>query len=107
MKVFAHRKHRFYDAGRRQLYILPAGMWKELPDEVAGEMFSGHPDKLCNVSDEENPDSHVCTKAQYETTVVQAPPQTTMMIPKVRKSAQKRRLEQQAKHRSRRARLEA
>lgn len=108
MKVFAHRKHRFFDARRGQLYVIPACTWKELPDEVAGEIISGHPDKVCDVTEETEPNNHTCPKteqAKYETTVIQAPPVNTMMVPVVRKSAQKRNLEKRAKHRSRRARL--
>lgn len=105
MKVFAHRQHRYYDAGSRQLYIVPGGTWRELPERVASVLLAGHPDKLCDVSGEDNPDRHTCDKGGYETTVIVAPPQTTVMQPRVRKSRQKQKLEKQAKHRSRLARL--
>jgi len=112
-KVFAHRSHTYTDAGRHVDYGFPAGTFVEVPEEVAAIVLHGHPAKLCDVTNEENPGAHTCeksgqTKPEMPAAVIQAmpsgPPADTQLKP-VRLSKQNRIKLKAAKKRSRIVRI--
>ena len=85
----------------------------EVPDEVAEIVLTGHPAKLCDVTDEENPGAHKCAKTdavkvQMPVAVLQAmpsgPPADTQLKP-IRLSKQNRLKLKAAKKRSRIVRI--
>ena len=106
MLLYAHRGHSYEDRATRQLYVIGQGTYREVPDPIGALLLGAHPDKLCDVSGEANPGGHVCPRTQsgdYEHTMVQSPPLTTELRPKL--SRQKREMRRNAKKRSLQARL--
>lgn len=111
MKIFAHRNHVYEDRARHSLLVIPAGGWKEVPDELGIYLVASHPTKLCDVTDEANPDAHTCPiteqmeeeRKAYEHRMLEQPPVTTVIKPRL--SQQKRELLKKAKKRSRTARM--
>lgn len=112
-KVFAHRLHSYADRAKHVDYGFPPGIWREVPDEVAEIVLAGHPAKLCDVTNEENPDAHICEKTEQvkvsmPVAVIQAmpagPPLDRQLKP-VRLSKQNRIKLKAAKKRSRVVRL--
>ena len=106
MFLFAHRGHSYEDRARKVLYVIPIGICRELPDEVGALLLRAHPEKLCDVSREDNPAAHSCKKsvgAVHQDTVVAAPPLDTMVRPRM--SRQKRQTLKEAKRRSCTARV--
>ena len=103
MKLFAHRGHIYEDRASHSVYQIPFGAYAEVPDNIGMMLLRAHPDKLCDVSGEAEPEKHTCDKTPppgaYRDTVVQAPPMTTRLSP------QKRKILREAKQRSRRARM--
>jgi len=106
IKVFAHALHSYEDRATHTVYMIPAGRWRELPDEVGQLLLSVHSKKLCDVSNEENPDNHTCALTEeapvYDRRDIQEPPMDTMA--RVRMSPQKKAKVKAAKKRSLRAR---
>ena len=108
MKLFAHLFHIYEDRPNKITYSLPAGEWREIPDEIANYILEAHPGKLCDVTSESNPTGHSCPKDKeaerfYSHRMIEQVPQDTMMKPRL--SHQKRQYIRQAKKRSRAARL--
>ena len=106
MLVFAHRGHIYEDRARKVLYAIPVGVCRELPDEIGALLLRAHPEKLCDVSREDNPAVHRCEKsvgAVHQDTIMVAPPLDTMVRPRM--SRQKRQTLKEAKRRSRTARV--
>ena len=44
--VGARRDHRYEDRAARQVYVIPAGQARMLPDDVAELLVGAHPEKL-------------------------------------------------------------
>jgi len=110
MKVFAHRLHIYEDRARHSILQIPQNGWKEVPDELGHFLLEAHPMKLCDVTNETDPDAHTCPitdqeRQVYEHRMMEEPTQDTMLKPRL--SQQKRTLLKQAKHRSRTARMTA
>ena len=108
MRVFAHGPHIYEDRATHTTYVLPVSTWREIPDGVGQLLIAAHPNKLCDVSGEDNPDSHEClltlpARLEYEHRMMEAPPMTTAAGPKL--SRQRRTVLKHAKRRSRLARL--
>ena len=111
MRIFAHKVHIYEDRARHSVLQIPAGGWKEVPDELGAYLLASHPGKLCNVSAEDNPDKHVCQITEqmmeerqvYEHRMMEEPPATTVVKPRL--SQQRRDLLRQTKKRSRIARI--
>ena len=106
MLLFAHRGHSYEDRATRQLYMIVQGTYREVPDPIGLLLLNAHPDKLCDVTGEADPGKHICPKTgsgDYEHAMVQSPPLTTELRPKL--SRQKREMRRNAKKRSLRARL--
>lgn len=106
--IYVHVNHRWEDRAAHVPHVFGAGGSYDLPDGVARQLTEQHPSKMCLVEDGQPPEEHVCVLSalEYDTTELEEPLQDTMMRP-IRMSAQKRKFAKQAKHRSRRARLEA
>lgn len=108
IRVFAHWGHSYHDFDTRITWAINGGEWKELPQEVASLLLTAHPQKLCNVTDEADPDNHTCAitermeALEYERRDIQEPPQDTMA--RVRMSPQNKAKMKAAKKRSLRAR---
>ena len=106
MLLFAHRAHSYEDRARKVLYVVATGACRELPDEIGALLLRAHPEKLCDVSREDNPAEHRCEKsvgAVHQDTIMAAPPVDTMVRPRM--SRQKRQTLKEAKRRSRTARV--
>ena len=99
MLVYAHGdtvlERRNADALR-----IPAGTWTEIADLAAEKILTSGKYMLCDVTNEPNPPDHRC---DYLTTMM--PVEQSVYKNRVRLSPQKRLLLQQARHRSRTARL--
>ena len=109
MKVFAHGIHHEYlpTGFRGSIYFIPANGWEDLPDEVGRLLIAAHPNKLCDVSLENEPAGHSCQLSRREpvaTTMLPEPPVDTMVKPRL--SAQKLRQQKEAMKRSIAARRE-
>ena len=103
MLLFAHRGHVYEDRATHSVWQVGKGTYTEIPDAIGQMLLRAHPDKLCDVTGEAEPEKHSCDKTPplgaYMDTVIQAPPVTTRL------SAQKRKMLREAKQRSRRARM--
>lgn len=60
MKVFAHQHHVYEDLARHRTYTFNPGQVLDCPDEVGRLVTRAHPQKLCDVSNEEHPEKHRC-----------------------------------------------
>ena len=103
MKLFGHREHRYDDRAQRTVWVIPAGSWAEVPDEIGHMLLTLHGEKLCDVSGEGNPGAHTCAKTpvtgSYPDTAVSPAPATTTLL-SGRLSPQRRKLLKEAQHRS-------
>mgnify|MGYP001595998958 CR=1 FL=1 len=114
MLVYAHLEHRYEERASHTVYVLPAGTWRDMPDGVGQLLVEAHPDKLCDVSPEQDPDRHVCSLSRrYAHTAMTAPPAHSQALPSqlprqpgmARLSAQKAAQHKKAARRSRIARM--
>ena len=103
MLLFAHRGHSYEDMATHSTYRVSGGKHLNIPDDIGEMLLRAHPDKLCDVTGEAEPEKHSCDKTPppeaYRHTEVVAPPMTTRLSP------QKRKILREAKSRSRRARM--
>lgn len=103
MLLYGHRGHVYEDRATKRTYQVPRGGYVEIPDEVGVLLLRAHPDKLCDVTGEPNPQDHKCEKTElaantYPTTAIGGPPQATVMQSRI--SPQRRKKLQEVRHRS-------
>lgn len=113
MKIYGHRKHRYENMATNAVTFIPGRDWVEVPDGIGKIILEGHPDKLCDVTNEDNPSEHVCpltaipdpimtseAAAVYDRIVTDEEP----VVVKPRLSGQKRKLRTKGLRRSLQAR---
>ena len=60
-RVWSHGgEHAYEDRAHHVTYKAPANGWAEWPDEVAAYVVPQHPDHLCDITEETEPDRHQC-----------------------------------------------
>ncbi len=110
--IFAHDSHRYTHAATHTDYTFGPNTWKDVPEEVGNYILQVHPNKLCNITGDDDPESHFCDLSDHydlirleemeEIEASYTPPDNKLQ----KMSGQKRIIyRKQLKH-SRRARLE-
>ena len=51
-KVFAKTLHVYEDRGTHRHWWIPAGEWREVPDDIASYLIAEHPEKLSYFEDQ-------------------------------------------------------
>ena len=86
MRVWAKTLHIYEDAATKREYRIPAGEWREVPDEIAAYIIAAHPEKLSVLGPEQDkPDEDQFPRGTYQIVEVTASPfNTEMKSPKRR-----------------------
>ena len=81
MKLFAHDRHIYEDRGYRgRPYFMEwaRDQWRDVPDDIAGILL-GASEKFCDVTGDEHPEQHRCSKTNRYSVVQYAAPVTVDM----------------------------
>ena len=81
--VFSHgQPHVYEDRATHVVYLVGQDTYREVPDDVAAVLLRGHPDKLCDVTDETEPELHRCRlTSAYHVEAMSGPPVDEMARP--------------------------
>ena len=77
-RLFAKELHIYEDRENKRHWWIPAGEWREVPDDIALFLVAAHPTKLSILVEEEQ---------KYPTTQIEAPPVDRQMRAKRTKVA--------------------
>lgn len=73
MKLYCHRGHRYENWGLRELYHFTEGQVTECPDHIGDEILKAHPTKVCDVTNDAEPEAHTCKLNPKQETPKEAP----------------------------------
>lgn len=86
MLIYAHKHHRYEDVASGTVYQFEAGAVRDVSDEIGRVVQEAHPTKLCDVSQESDPDNHSCSLSieeeetqTYQNTALGTPPDNRVL----------------------------